>query len=119
MPQPKPQQTMPVQQQSGGMMGGLGQTLMTGMAFGAGSEIAHQAIRGVMGGSGHGGNVQQVPQDNVPQQQQQSQQQSQPQESPCLKYNQKFVNCLKENGNDISDCQNFFNDFKSCEKGLI
>ncbi len=41
------------------MMGGLGSTIMTGMAFGAGSEIAHQAVRGVMGGgSGHGGDVQ-------------------------------------------------------------
>ena len=41
----------------GGMMGGgLGSTLMTGMAFGAGSEVAHQAVRGLMGsGSGHGG----------------------------------------------------------------
>ena len=38
------------------MGGGLGSTLMTGMAFGAGSEIAHQAVRGMMGsGSGNGG----------------------------------------------------------------
>ena len=39
------------------MMSGMGQTLMTGMAFGAGSEIAHQGVRAMMGGgsSGHGG----------------------------------------------------------------
>ncbi len=36
--------------QSGGMMSGLGGALATGMAVGAGSEIAHQAIRGIMGG---------------------------------------------------------------------
>ena len=44
-------------QQSGGMMSGLGGTLMTGMAFGAGSEVAHQAVRGLMGSgsSDHGG----------------------------------------------------------------
>ena len=37
-----------------GMMG----TMATGMAFGAGSEIGHQAIRSVMGGSGgHGGSA--------------------------------------------------------------
>ena len=30
--------------------GGLGSTLMTGMAFGAGSEVAHQAVRSVIGG---------------------------------------------------------------------
>ena len=54
------------------MMSGLGGTLMTGMAFGAGSEVAHQAVRGLMGsgGSGHGG---QAPQEG--QQQQQIQQQ--------------------------------------------
>ena len=45
-------------------MSGLGSTLMTGMAFGAGSEIAHQAVRSVIGG-GHGsgsghGNVEEV-----------------------------------------------------------
>ena len=56
--------------QGGGMMSGLGGTLMTGMAFGAGSEIAHQAVRGVMGsgGSGHGGDnnmQQQAPQQQV------------------------------------------------------
>ncbi len=30
--------------------GGLGSTLATGMAFGAGSEMAQQAVRGVTGG---------------------------------------------------------------------
>ena len=40
--------------------GGLGSALATGMAMGAGSEIAHQAIRGIMGGgSGHGAPAQQ------------------------------------------------------------
>lgn len=33
------------------MLSGLGSTLATGMAFGAGSEVAHQAIRGIMGPS--------------------------------------------------------------------
>jgi hypothetical protein len=39
----------------GGLGSGLGGALATGMAMGAGSEIAHQAIRGIMGGgSSHG-----------------------------------------------------------------
>lgn len=33
----RPPQTQPTQTSSGGMFGGLGSTLMTGMAFGAGS----------------------------------------------------------------------------------
>jgi hypothetical protein len=53
--------------QGGGMMSGLGGTLMTGMAFGAGSEVAHQAVRGLMGsGSSSHGN-------SAPQEQQQQQ----------------------------------------------
>jgi hypothetical protein len=35
--------------------GGLGSTIMTGMAFGAGSAVAHEAVRGIMGGGSHGG----------------------------------------------------------------
>jgi hypothetical protein len=39
--------------------GGLGSTIMTGMAFGAGSAVAHEAVRGIIGGgSGHGSNQQ-------------------------------------------------------------
>ena len=33
----------------GGMFSGIGSTIATGMAFGAGSEIAHQAVRNIMG----------------------------------------------------------------------
>ena len=37
-------------------MSGLMGTMATGMAFGAGSEIAHQGVRAMMGGGGgHGG----------------------------------------------------------------
>lgn len=36
-PPPRPAQTQPTQTSSGGMFSGLGSTLMTGMAFGAGS----------------------------------------------------------------------------------
>ena len=34
--------------------GGLGSAIATGMAFGAGSAIAHEAVRGVMGSGSHG-----------------------------------------------------------------
>ena len=39
------------------MGSGLMGTVATGMAFGAGSEIAHQGVRAMMGGGGggHGG----------------------------------------------------------------
>lgn len=52
-PQPTQTQVPPQQatQQSGGLLSGIGSTIMTGMAFGAGSEVAHQAVRGIMGNS--------------------------------------------------------------------
>ena len=60
---------------SGGMMSGIGGTIVTGMALGAGSEVGHQVVRSMMGsgsGSGHGGQQEQV--------QQQPQQYAQPQQ---------------------------------------
>lgn len=61
---PRPQQAMPMQAApaGGGMMSGIGGMVVTGMAFGAGSEVAHQAVRGIMGsgGSSH------EKQDNAP-----------------------------------------------------
>ena len=110
-------------------MGGLGSTIMTGMAFGAGSEIAHQAVRGVMGGGGHGqapaqgqdqGQQQQqmAPADYQGQQQQQFAQgeQAQQQENQCQGFNMNFVNCLKQASNDISMCQEYMNMLQQCER---
>ena len=53
----------------GGMGGGLMATVATGMAFGAGSEIAHQGVKAMIGGgsSSHGNNdQQQAPQQQAP-----------------------------------------------------
>ena len=41
-------------QQGGGMMSGLGGMVAQGMAFGAGSSIAHHAVGSMFGGSGSG-----------------------------------------------------------------
>ncbi|EGR28285.1 p8mtcp1, putative, partial [Ichthyophthirius multifiliis] len=109
----RPVQQPPVQQQkSGGIFSGLGSTLMTGMAFGAGSEVAHQAIRSVIGGgSGHG-------QQQVEQQQQQQQQYQQPQQQLCGDETQSFTNCLK-NYQEISMCQTYMDILKECQKRNI
>ena len=52
-PAAPPRQAAPQQRSSGGMMSGLGGVMMQGMAFGAGSEVAHRVVGGMMGGSGH------------------------------------------------------------------
>jgi hypothetical protein len=59
------------------MLGGIGSTIVQGMAFGAGSEVAHQAVRSLMGGNSHHAQPQpqqqqiEQPQQNFQQQQQQ------------------------------------------------
>lgn len=81
---PAPAKAQP--QAGGGMFGGTGLmgTLMQGMAFGAGSEVAHQAIRGVMGGNSKSHEQQ----DNGQVQQMAPAQQ---QTNPCMESNNKFV----------------------------
>merc|ERR1711957_998268 len=91
--------------QGGGMMSGLMGTMMQGMAFGAGSEIAHTAMRSVMGGSGT------QEQQQQPEQTQQTQQNT----NQCQNENSNFVECLKFNSNDIQGCQNYLDLLKTCE----
>lgn len=50
-------------QQGGGMMSGLGQTMAQGMAFGAGSSVAHSVMGSMFGG---GGSSDASPMDNSP-----------------------------------------------------
>uniref|UniRef100_A0A7S3IAK6 CHCH domain-containing protein n=1 Tax=Fabrea salina TaxID=342563 RepID=A0A7S3IAK6_9CILI len=88
-----------------GMMSGLGSTIMQGMAFGAGSEVAHQAVRGVMGGGGHAQPAQEASYQAQPQQQ----------ADPCESYNTDFMNCLQYNQNDIGACQSYLDLFKQCK----
>lgn len=104
-------------------MSGMGGMLMSGMAFGAGSEIAHQGVRSMMGGgSGHGGApAEQAPAQGAPMQQQQQQEQeqyvdySQQQVNPCQDFNLNFVQCLKQNSNQIDMCQSYMNMLQQCE----
>jgi hypothetical protein len=91
-----------------GMMSGIGSTVVQGMAFGAGSEVAHRVVGGIMGGgSGH----------TVAQQQQQPQQQApqQYQQNPCQVEISNMSECLQRNA-DISYCQQFSDMLKTCKK---
>lgn len=100
-PQHAPPPSAPAQQRPG-MMSGLGGTLMQGMAFGAGSEVAHTAVRSMMGGSSssHQEGGQEAPQAV---------------NEPCFQQNQDFMNCLQYNKNDIGMCQSYLDLFKQCK----
>lgn len=117
-PPPPPPQSRP----SGGLMGGgLGSAVATGMAFGAGSEIAHQAVRGIMG-SGSGGHGEPAPAAGAPAPPASYQEAGAPAaaapaapENPCMSYNQSLFSCLKQNSNEIGMCQNYMSMLKQCE----
>jgi hypothetical protein len=117
------QTTMPINPQRGM---GLGGALAAGMAFGGGSAIGHTLVGGLMGhrGAGPGGEVPslqnsgQVEAGSSNQQQVQEELQQQ-KRNPCFEYGQRFVDCLKDNANDISRCQNVFDDLKMCERSMI
>jgi hypothetical protein len=112
-PTAPPRQSMPVQGQSGGMLGGIGSTIMTGMAFGGGSAIGHKVVGSLMGGSGHKEQQPQVEANSSNQVNNQQQQQN-----PCASFNTKFIDCLKMSNNDISMCQSIFDDLKVCQKSF-
>ena len=108
-PQPKTQ-APPQQKQGGGFLSNMAGTMMQGMAFGAGSEVAHQGIRSLMGGgSGHHETVDQQQMQQAPAQQMQ-------QQGICQTENSNFVDCLKFNNNQIASCQSFFDSLKMCEQ---
>ena len=113
-PRQAPPQAPPQPQQRTGFMSGLMGTVFQGMAFGAGSEIAHQAVRGVMGGNGHS---QEVTHQAQAQAQAQAPEQ-QMQQNQCQMQNHNFVECLKFNSNNIQSCQDYLNELKKCESSF-
>ena len=79
------------------------------MAFGAGSEIAHQAVRGMMGsGSGHEGapapSQEAAPPATYQQEAAGAPPAAQPMENPCMQYNQGLLQCLKQHNEAIGNC---------------
>ncbi len=89
---------------SSGFFGNLMGTMFQGMAFGAGSEVAHNFLGNLMGRGSH--------------QEQAQEQQAQPQQqqNQCQTENSNFVDCLKFNSNQIDLCQGYLDALKSCEK---
>ena len=126
---PRPRPAAPAApQKSGGMLGGgggLGQTMATGMAFGAGSAIAHQAIGGLMGGRGgsEGGHTGDAPaQGGVAPSGEVAYGSDQPMtqeasfDNPCMSFNQALLQCLQTNNESIGMCQTDMNMVVQCER---
>jgi hypothetical protein len=84
------------------------------MAFGAGSEVAHTAIRSVMGGpsSSHAAPQEAAPAYSAPPAQQQSSSQGQ---GMCAYPQQELMKCLQEQSGNAGACDFYFNALKSCQ----
>jgi hypothetical protein len=90
-----------------GFMGMIGQ----GMAFGTGSAVAHQAVGAAVNAvSGGGGDDLQKTPDPP------RQQETILHEDPCEADIAAFNRCLKQNDNQLSHCQFFFDAYQSCKQ---
>jgi len=106
---PPPPAPMP-QQQSGGMLSGLGSTIAQGFAFGTGSAIAHRAVGAVA--NSFGGSEEQVQQ---PQQNQYQVPLQQPQ-TVCIDFQNQFNYCMQRSNGNVSECQDLFNELAQCQQ---
>jgi coiled-coil-helix-coiled-coil-helix domain-containing protein 10 len=101
----------------GGMMSGIGSTIMQGMAFGTGSAIAHRAVGAVAGSMGGGGGSSDPQVDMANQQQMQPMMQQQQQLSgACGEDKQMFFECLQMNRGDQQSCSFLYDQLQMCKR---
>jgi hypothetical protein len=101
-----------MQQQSsgGGMLSGIGSTIVSGMAFGTGSAIAHQAVGAVVGSMSGGRSAEPTP--------------VAPQEfhapvnggGACGQDKQMFFDCLSQTKGDQQACSFLYENLQACQR---
>eukprot|EP00559_Dactyliosolen_fragilissimus_P008615 CAMPEP_0184872584 /NCGR_PEP_ID=MMETSP0580-20130426/41373_1 /TAXON_ID=1118495 /ORGANISM="Dactyliosolen fragilissimus" /LENGTH=158 /DNA_ID=CAMNT_0027375407 /DNA_START=483 /DNA_END=959 /DNA_ORIENTATION=+ len=103
------------QQQSGGMLSGIGSTIAQGMAFGTGSAIAHRAVGAAAGALSGGGSADEMPREEmvtgVP-----LQQHDQSLQGACAQDKQMFFECLKVNQGDQQSCSFLYETLQTCQR---
>jgi hypothetical protein len=108
----------PMQQPSsggGGMLSGIGSTIVQGMAFGTGSAIAHRAVGAVadsFSGGSSGEQQQQVAAQPV---QQQVPSHAAQDQGVCGNDKQMFYECLQVNKGDQQACSFLYEQLKQCQ----
>ena len=90
------------------MMSGIGSTIVQGMAFGAGSEVAHRVVGSMFGGGNKEQPIQQAPPpvqatppSNVP--------------TVCRDDYIAFTKCMKENNSSVSACDMYIQSLQACQ----
>lgn len=101
----------PMQQQSGGMLSGIGSTIAQGMAFGTGSAIAHRAVGAVA--NSFGGSDDEAAAAPVQQQTMDNSQMANTQF--CATDKQMFYECLQMNKGDQESCRFLYDALRDCQ----
>lgn len=123
-PAPAPPTSTPAPMQAakpsgGGMLSGIGSTIMQGMAFGTGSAVAHQAVGAAVGAfSGGGGDSSSGQQQAaVPETSQQPMTAASAVDSNevCGSDKQLFFDCLKTNNGDAQSCSFLYEQLQQCQ----
>jgi hypothetical protein len=96
------------------MLSGLAGTVMSGMAFGTGSAVAHRAVDAIAGPREvkhvhEGGDGDAAPGQSA------APMSSNSNAGPCGDEFEDFQRCSKENNNDISSCRFFYDVLSQCQ----
>lgn len=123
-PAPAPPTSTPAPMQAakpsgGGMLSGIGSTIMQGMAFGTGSAVAHQAVGAAVGAfSGGGGDSSSGQQQAaVPETSQQPMTAASAVDNNevCGSDKKMFFDCLKTNNGDAQSCSFLYEQLQQCQ----
>ena len=109
---PAPMQPQP---SGGGMLSGIGSTIVQGMAFGTGSAIAHQAV-GAVANSFGGGSKESAPAPEYAQSGQPAAAPPVSQNDACAMDKTMFYDCLQQNKGDQMGCNFLYEQLKSCQQ---
>jgi hypothetical protein len=101
------------QQQSGGMLSGIGSTIAQGMAFGTGSAIAHRAVGAAAGALS---SDEAAPVDHVTPVDQQAAAAPAGLQGPCAQDKQMFYECLQVNRGDQEACRFLYETLQTCTR---
>ena len=111
----------PMQQQSsggGGMLSGIGSTIVQGMAFGTGSAIAHRAVGAVADSFSGGGSKESAPAPEYAQPAAATADytSNSSQNDACSMDKTMFYDCLQRNKGDQMECNFLYEQLKSCQQ---
>merc|ERR1740130_2264761 len=102
---------------SGGMLSGIGSTIMQGMAFGTGSAMAHQAVGAAVGAMSGGSSGEQQQQEYAPeyaQDQPVANDAAANNSTVCVNDKELFFDCIKVNNGDAQTCSFLYEQLQQC-----